>query len=153
LLKETLDSKKHQRDIGLVLGNKLTAFVRRIGRTLTGKGKMKNREREPLLRAKSTAAATKLSDDEESFATNTDAVPAKKPTYRDVLTKQTSLNLLVYALLALYTIAFDQLIPVFLHHPVQDLDGPDVSLPFKFSSGYGVGKTNLPLSCFQLVLT
>jgi len=45
--------------------------------------------------------------------------------------------LLVYALLALYTIAFDQLIPVFLHHPIQDLNGPDVSLPFKFASGYG----------------
>ncbi|KAF2815888.1 MFS general substrate transporter [Mytilinidion resinicola] len=138
-LQETLESKKNQRDIGIVLGKKLTAYFRRVVRTLTRKENT-DREREPLLNKKSPGPATRPIDDEESFAANlTSTVQAPKPTYKDVLTTQTSLNLLVYALLALYSIAFDQLIPVFLHHPVQDLNGPDVALPFKFASGYGVG--------------
>jgi hypothetical protein len=36
--------------------------------------------------------------------------------------------------------AFDSVFPVFLHYPVQDLhDNPNVQLPFKFASGFGVG--------------
>ncbi|KAJ5179491.1 glutamate carboxypeptidase [Penicillium capsulatum] len=35
--------------------------------------------------------------------------------------------------------AFDSTFPVFLHHPKQDLShNPDVKLPFKFTSGFGV---------------
>ncbi|KAF2488310.1 MFS general substrate transporter [Lophium mytilinum] len=155
-LQESLESKKNERDIGIILGKKLTASFRRIVRTLTGKGKTEDREREPLLNKKSPGAAARLIDDEESFAENsTSAVQAPKPRWRDVLTTQTSLNLLVYALLALYSVAFDQLIPVFLHHPVQDLNGPDVTLPFKFASGYGVGtrETGLLFTVFSVGAT
>lgn len=31
-----------------------------------------------------------------------------------------------------------QLIPVFLHHPPQDANDPNISLPFKFSGGFGI---------------
>lgn len=31
-----------------------------------------------------------------------------------------------------------QLIPVFLHHPPQDPNDPNISLPFKFSGGFGI---------------
>jgi hypothetical protein len=65
------------------------------------------------------------------------------------------MNLLVYTLLALYSIAFDQvrsfptftlayanqciqLLPVFMHHPPQSIDDPNVELPFKFAGGFGI---------------
>jgi hypothetical protein len=66
--------------------------------------------------------------------------PIKSPTWSQVLTPQSKLVLASYFALALHSMAFDALLPVFLYHPTQDLDDPDVHLPFKFSGGYGIGK-------------
>jgi hypothetical protein len=48
--------------------------------------------------------------------------------------------LIVYTLLALHNIAFDQLIPIFMHHPVQDhsAKNPDFQPPLKFAGGFGL---------------
>ncbi|KAL8922743.1 MAG: hypothetical protein Q9172_003458 [Xanthocarpia lactea] len=57
-----------------------------------------------------------------------------------VFSKQSNINLLTYTLLALHSVAFDQLLPVFMHHPrLPDrfLD-PNSRLPFKFSGGFGI---------------
>ncbi|KAF3003151.1 hypothetical protein E8E13_008878 [Curvularia kusanoi] len=130
-LQETLESKKHHKDLGLRTGARLMASVRRI---LGIKGKINHiGEREPLL-------ARQKATDNPATAIDASVTVTKpsKPRIRDVLTYQTTLNLVVYTLLALYSIAYDQLIPVFLHHPPQDINDPAVSLPFKFSGGFGV---------------
>ena len=59
--------------------------------------------------------------------------------YRDVFSSQSSINLLVYSFLALHTQAFDQLLPVFMHHPRRD-HGIDYSISqrLKFSGGFGI---------------
>lgn len=60
--------------------------------------------------------------------------------YRDVFSPQSSINLVVYTLLALHSVAFDQILPVFLHLPPQEnrSANPDVAFPFKFAGGFGL---------------
>jgi hypothetical protein len=43
-------------------------------------------------------------------------------------------------MLALHSVAFDQLLPIFMHYPPQSHSpkNPDISLPFKFSGGFGL---------------
>ena len=55
-----------------------------------------------------------------------------------VFTPQTTLNLLVYTLLAFHSVAFDQILPVFLNYPKWNPDRSDFQLPFKFVGGFGL---------------
>lgn len=69
--------------------------------------------------------------------------PKKKTSskFRTIFTPQSTLTLIVYGMLAMHSMGFDSLFPVFLHHPEQDLfNNPDVELPFRFTSGFGLGK-------------
>ena len=52
----------------------------------------------------------KVIDDEESSSQDPENSPKHqlRPSYRDVLNKQAVINLIVYGLLALYTISYDQ---------------------------------------------
>lgn len=94
-------------------------------------------EREPLLKPQ---FAPSLGADEETGAQATPKPALPPPRCSEVLHYQTIINLIVYALLALHNIAFDQLIPIFMHHPVQDhsADNPDFEPPFKFAGGFGL---------------
>ncbi|CAN9246504.1 unnamed protein product [Alternaria alternata] len=132
-LQETLESKKNAPDLGLRTGARLIAFIRKILHLPTQK-QNGNSEREPLL------GQQKILDSEATpqHEVAHEIVKEKAPRYRDVLTFQTSLNLAVYTLLAMYTQAYDQLLPVFMHHPVQLADDPTVSLPLKFAGGFGI---------------
>lgn len=102
-LQETLESKRHQHDLGLRTGLKLTAFIRRILH-LPMKQESVQSERDPLL------GPHKILVDETEARSGVASEIKKEdsPKIRDVLTYQTTLNLVVYTLLALYTLAFDQ---------------------------------------------
>lgn len=106
-------------------------------------------EREPLL------GQPKVTHDEEATPNGVVAKEEEaRPRLADILTYQTLLNLVVYTLLALYTLAYDQvlpslpflllplttyqIIPVFMHHKPVHYSDPSVSLPFKFTGGFGV---------------
>lgn len=144
-LHETLAAKKEDRDFGLILGRKLVDGTRH---GVQGIKKLvlreKTPEEEPLLQ--SSTSTLKTTEDEESAVAKIDPVkPAKKPTYREVMTKQTTLNLLCYTLLAMHSIAFDQLLPVFLHHP---RSGPHVfpyRFPLRFNQGFGLNSNRIGL--------
>ncbi|KAL9029576.1 MAG: hypothetical protein Q9196_002206 [Gyalolechia fulgens] len=60
---------------------------------------------------------------------------------------QTNINLLTYTLLALHSVAYDQLLPIFMHHPTQidRSSNPNVHLPFKFSGGFGIDSDRIGL--------
>ncbi|GKZ18019.1 hypothetical protein AbraCBS73388_011456 [Aspergillus brasiliensis] len=131
-LHETLAAKKHQRDYGLVVGEALTS-------SCTSSRKKKNKseshasdaEREALLPQSTTRSAT-------ASATAAKKKPAK-PTWSEIFTPQSRLVLLAYALMSMHAMAFDSVLPVFLHSPEQQYEGnPDVKLPFKFVGGFGV---------------
>ena len=67
--------------------------------------------------------------------------------YRDVFSPQSNINLLTYTLLAMHSVTYDQLLPVFMHLPPQ-LDrttSPDVRLPFKFAGGMGLDSGRIGL--------
>lgn len=54
----------------------------------------------------------------------------------EVFTRQSVIYLAVYSILSLHSTTSDQLLPIFLHRPRQDINAPEVHLPFKFSGGF-----------------
>jgi hypothetical protein len=124
------------------LGFKLKYYTkqatRKVRRTLSRTNDQDDTAREPLLKPQ---FAPSSGSDEEFGANATPAKPALPPPgFREVLHYQTIINLIVYTLLALHNIAFDQLIPIFMHHPVQDHSDkdPDFQPPLKFAGGFGL---------------
>lgn len=138
-LHETLPGRKDRKDIGLIAGERIVSKVRGTLRRLRYYSLgSKEAETEPLI-----YSSTNSDTDHESFLQSdleTDADPKSKPTWKDVLSKQSCLNLAAYGLLCMHSLSYDQLLPVYMHHPVQELTSPDVYLPFKFSGGFGIGK-------------
>jgi hypothetical protein len=43
----------------------------------------------------------------------------------------------------MHSVAYDQLLPVFMHYKVQSIHDPDVHLPFKFAGGFGIASTQI----------
>jgi MFS family permease len=101
-LHETLESKRDHQDLGLRTGARLTAFVRKL-LGIGKKGDPLEPEHEPLLGRRKVV-------DNSASAVDTVATKPKseKPKIRDVLTYQTTLNLVVYTILALYSVTYDQ---------------------------------------------
>ncbi|KAL4881238.1 major facilitator superfamily domain-containing protein [Aspergillus karnatakaensis] len=131
-LRETLAAKQGQRDPGLVLGQALTALC--TGRRKMVSSKVVDDERTPLLGENRTTKSSKA------------PARVKKHSWQDVLTPQSGLILLTYTLMSVHTMAFESLLPVFLHNPVQEFEGnPDVNLPFKFVGGFGMDAQNIGL--------
>lgn len=69
--------------------------------------------------------------------------PLPRPTLREVFTRQSVINLIAYTFLALHSGAYDQLLPIFLHHPPQVPNPDNTHLPFKFSGGFGLGSSKI----------
>jgi MFS family permease len=102
-LHESLESKKHHQDLGLRTGAKLTAFIRKHSHK-AGRIESTHDEQEPLLRQqKIVNGEAEQPEDVASEITN-----EEPPKIRDILTYQTTLNLVCYTLLAFYTLAYDQ---------------------------------------------
>ncbi|KAI1114522.1 major facilitator superfamily domain-containing protein [Nemania sp. NC0429] len=130
-LKETLHSKRHSRDWGLVLGQRIKEAFRdhplRRQQKLRRYSLQDAEASAPLLQADAT----------------TPRAPFEKPvrpTMSAVFTRQTVINLVAYTFLALHSVAFDQVLPVFLNYPVEDHHSPgnNTSPPFFFSGGFGL---------------
>ena len=98
----------------------------------------RGQESDPLLKP-STESNTTIADEESPCTSSTKKAitHTPPPSWSSVFTFQSVLNLLVYALLAFHSLGFDQLLPIFMHHPVLDKDSSDIQLPFKFAGGFG----------------
>jgi MFS family permease len=129
---ETLAAKKHHRDVGLRLGQMLTGSCSSRRKEMSYSETQEDNERTALLGQHQSTKST----------------AAKRPSWKEVFSPQSTLVLLAYAMMAMHNMAFDSLLPVFLHTPLQRLDGnPEVRLPFKFIGGFGVGRSlSLPFS-------
>jgi len=147
-LHETLEARKYDRDWGRELGARLNNGVRvQLRKVRAWWRRAEIEEEEPLLKSTSTPPQALIADEESltdsvSTTTSKDLAP---PSFRDVLTKQALLNLLYYTILAFHSIGYDQLLPVFMHHPKQDLSSPNVHLPFQFSTGFGLDTARIGL--------
>ncbi|KAH6619767.1 major facilitator superfamily domain-containing protein [Chaetomium sp. MPI-SDFR-AT-0129] len=139
-LKETLHTKRNQRDWGLVLGEKLTGTFKRRSKA--------NPKRRRLSFVDDEASAPLLADSAMSstdqLATDQQQQQQQQPiTYSEIFTSQTSINLLAYTFLALHAVAYDQILPVFLNYPRVVPDESNTSLPFKFTGGFGLGSDRI----------
>ena len=130
---ETLASKKNDRDYGLVLGQKISSLFSRKPSPAESK---RDHDAEAPLLGQPVADAPPPPPHAEAL-----------PSYRAVFSRQSSLNLLSYSILCLHSVAFDQLLPIFMHHPTQDHSpaNPDVSLPLKFSGGFAINSARIGL--------
>lgn len=63
------------------------------------------------------------------------------PPIRDAFSFQSSVNLVVYCILALHSITFDQLLPVLMAYPPEDPSKR--RLPLKFAGGFGMSASQV----------
>lgn len=137
-LEETLETKQGHRDWGLVLGQKLNALVQKVMSELRRlfhigdqSSKSESAETEPLIKPGGA-------DEERALPlTVTETPRAPPPSWREVLNYQAKMNLFTYTLLAGHTMAFDQLLPVFMQYPPL---APEFhqSNPIQFAGGFGL---------------
>ena len=144
-LKETLETKKDKRDYGVMLGEILIHPFRR--KKPGTKWSLQEEQSTPLLKHTQDSSAASIENDTDGQG-NRKAIPVfAPPTYREIFSRQSNLNLLTYSILALHSLAYDQLLPVFMHYPQQTdrSTNPDVHLPFKFSGGFGLNSDRIGL--------
>lgn len=120
------------------MGRQLASFVKRIA-CFSKAPKHSRRhstrnESSVLLPTSPKTSRSKALD--ESIASNPAKQALPRPTLREVFTRQSVLNLAAYATLSLHSTTYDQLLPIFLHRPRQDINSPEVHLPLKFSGGF-----------------
>lgn len=97
-----------------------------------------------LLRPTSSAGSEPSTHEDFSPKKSQTARPTlPRPTYAEVFTRQSVINLAAYTFLALHSVAFDQLLPILLHHPREKHDSSNTRLPFKFSGGFGLGSSRI----------
>ena len=137
-LKETLEEKKSRKDYGLILGSLLTGCCRR---------RKSNRWRSdtdeaatPFLRSTPSSEMSTPTKKQSS-----QPIPTTTIGWGQVFTRQSNINLAVYTFLAMHSVAYDQLLPIFMHHPVQSIHDPEVKLPLKFAGGFGIGSNRIGL--------
>lgn len=144
-LEETLERSQGRRDWGLRLGDKLVASVQSAIQSL--KIALRRSKREPQSDDRETEPLIKLHTDEEHDAGDSRESAKEqfsRPTVREVLTKQSILNLAAYTFIAMHSMAFDQLLPVFLAYPSIPSGSPFTTPPgtngnpLKFAGGFAL---------------
>ena len=120
-LRETLAKKKDKPDYGLFVGQVIIQSFKKIWlvvNKLWSKDDSNNKANAPLLKHSRNSSATSIEDANGSHDVKVEA--PQRPTYKEVFNYQSNINLLVYSLLAAHSIAYDQLLPVFMHYPRQE---------------------------------
>jgi hypothetical protein len=116
-----MEDLKGRKDPGRELGKRLVGYI--SGREDQHKDSDEN----------TSLLSPSATDDEES---TTKVQKQEAPPIWDAFTFQSTMNVVYYAFLALHSITFDQLLPVFLSYPPQDPS--EWELPFKFAGGFGL---------------
>lgn len=140
-LHETLEEKKSNRDYGLILG-KLIAHPCSASRS---KRRARQRgwstdETDPFLSGTSSEMSSPVANH-----TASPRIPQKHAGWAEVFSPQSNINLAVYTFLAMHSVAYDQLLPIFMHYPVQSRYNPNVHLPLKFAGGFGIDSNRIGL--------
>ena len=131
-LHETLAEKKHKRDVGLKIGKLLTRSCRKRDRK-PWRVDPDGDAIEPFLPGSASQMSSPTSVRKQSLPHSNGGIG-----WGQVFTRQSNINLLVYTFLAMHSVAYDQLLPVFMHYPVQSSKDPGVKLPFRFAGGFGI---------------
>ncbi|KFY14035.1 hypothetical protein V492_02901 [Pseudogymnoascus sp. VKM F-4246] len=142
-LHETLETRKNKPDYGIYIGQRLVRCVK-------ARKKKRNRDYDDdelgAALLNNTHSRSNSHSSSKPFDTTWQAPKtplAAGPSVWEVFNKQSNLNLLSYAILALHSMAMDQLLPIFMHHPKQTPDSSNTKLPFKFSGGFGISSSRI----------
>jgi MFS family permease len=161
-LHETMEAARDRKDYGLIAGRLFTDSCKRMWAKALGKqtksrigseGRSAEEADEPLLGASMT-------DDEESALDRPVATATKQdpPGWREVLNRQAVINLIAYTMLACHTMAFDQLLPVYLqYNRIGQPNSTPYHGPLKFAGGFGldhftIGMISTANGLFSLIL-
>ncbi|KAK3362690.1 major facilitator superfamily domain-containing protein [Lasiosphaeria hispida] len=123
-LHETLETKRHKPDWGLALGEKLTRPFQSF--------KERKHRRRSFVDDEASAPLLASRNHKPTI------VDTSRPSMKEIFTNQTVVNLVSYTFLALHSVAYDQVLPVFLNYPRQIPDDTNTHLPFQFSGGFGL---------------
>ncbi|KAL7271732.1 hypothetical protein RUND412_005485 [Rhizina undulata] len=153
-MQETLETKKDKPDAGILLGRRIVAYFRRPSHKSMADVPAPPSETQSLLPSASSSYSTNTAPTSDEETTSRTPIPAKKddsPPIRSAFTFQSTTNIVYYGLLALHSVAFDQLLPVFMSYPRQEQS--DVRLPLGFAGGMGMGvsKVGWFFSCYGIV--
>jgi MFS family permease len=135
-LKETLESKRDKQDWGLLMGKRLTQPFKRRPRRI-------RHRRRSFVDGEATAPLLPTKRSRAKPASGQQTPPQGRPKMREIFTSQTSINLVAYTFLAMHSVAYDQVLPVFLHYPTQHHTPENSYLPFQFSGGYGLASDRI----------
>ncbi|KAI1444091.1 MFS general substrate transporter [Annulohypoxylon stygium] len=141
-LKETLQSKRHSRDWGLVLGER----IKEAFREHSPKRRAQRLRRYSLQDDEITApllSGTAPSKTARATVVETRAEKPKPLPISAVFSRQTTINLIAYTFLALHAVAYDQVLPVFLNYPPQAHSPENTTFPFIFSGGFGLNHAHI----------
>jgi hypothetical protein len=139
---ETLEARKHKRDYGLELGKKLVGLFKKDHRR--GRREGDTADETTSLLPDAHAPRSNAVEDGEFHPISSKrpfTKPAQpRPSFREAFSRQSVINLAVYSMLAMHSVASDQLLPIFMHHPHQSHTpgDPEYRLPFKFTGGFGL---------------
>lgn len=147
-LRETLETKRHRRDLGRRIGKKISRFFQRSSadhrhhrhhRPHHQSQHVDDGESGPLLHQVVSNASSSFPDDIPVHK----GPPPPPVTLKEVFGPQTLLTLLCYTVMALHAVAYDQVLPVFLNYPPQVPDEENTRLPFYFSGGFGLSSNKI----------
>ena len=143
-LKESLETRKDSRDYGRIIGQfLLQPFKPKKPRA----ARWQHEEEQSSSLLKHSRGSSSVSTDDINVRDVPKPIRLTPPGYREVFSYQSNLNLLTYSLLALHSVAYDQLLPIFMHYPPETdrSSNPNVQLPFKFTGGFGIGSDRIGL--------
>ncbi|MCJ1393522.1 hypothetical protein MMC18_006397 [Xylographa bjoerkii] len=136
--RETLDSKRNQHDLGLRLGRALMSGCQRRKSHLASFDTTSRLERTPLIQDALTSLHSKNGPQRANCQQAKDQQPQPQQfSWSEVFSRQSQINLLEYGMLAMHSVACDQLLPIFMHHPRADPTTTPRS-PFQFTGGFGI---------------
>ncbi|KAJ2906420.1 uncharacterized protein MKZ38_001780 [Zalerion maritima] len=143
-LRETLETKRHTRDWGRQLGKKI---ARCLGFRKAHHHHHHHNQHHVVDDGESGPLLYHVTSNTSS--TYPDEAPVQRgltpprPTIKEVFTPQTMITLLCYTIMALHSVAYDQVLPVFLNYPPQVPNDENTKLPFYFSGGFGLSSNKI----------
>lgn len=140
-LHETLETKRHERDWGLVLGEKI---ARPFHRNKVHHAHHHRRHHRPsFVDAEASAPLLPKSGATSVVKQTKGSTTPSTPSVREIFTRQVTVTMVAYTFLALHSVAFDQVLPVFLNYPRQVPNEDNTHLPFHFSGGFGLNSNRI----------
>lgn len=138
-LNESMETKRDQRDRGREIGKRITYYLRRVyDRYKAFSLPLDDPERERLLKPSHRQRYGAV-DPEMSRLSEPKKPKEPPPSIKEVLTRQSALNLFCYTLLATHNMAFDGLISIYMHYPrPENTPYPEYQFPLKWSGGFGL---------------